>query len=109
MPAAEAPAARGGAGAAAPAEAAFNVPQALVLCLVNLNEACAGNIIWPFLPFLTARYARAEDVGVYTGVLASAFFFGQALAVSSWGAAADRYGRRPVILLGLAGSAATML
>ena len=68
-------------GASADAALPFSLPQALILCFVNLNEACAGNIIWPLLPFFVARFALAEDVGIYTGLLASAFFAGQACVV----------------------------
>ena len=81
----------------------------LVLCIVNLNESCAGNIIWPFIPFLVSRYALREDIGFYTGILAASFFLGQAIFVSSWGRLADKYGRRPIVLLGLIGSALTMI
>ena len=83
--------------------------RALLVCIINLNEAIAGNIIWPFLPFLAARYALPEDVGFYTGLLAASYFLGQTLFVTTWGMLADRWGRRPIILLGLLGSSLTML
>lgn len=87
----------------------FPVGRAIILMLVNINEAVSGNIVWPFLPFLTSRYALPEDVGFYTGILAASFFLGQALSVSTWGALADKFGRRPVIIIGLLGSGASML
>lgn len=80
----------------------------LILALVNLNEAICGNIIWPLLPFLVRRYSLPEDVGVYVGLLAASFFLGQVLFVRAWGRAADRWGRRPVLLVGLLGSVLTM-
>jgi hypothetical protein len=72
-----------------------------ILALVNLNEAICGNVIWPLLPFLVRRYSLPEDVGVYVGLLAASFFLGQVLFVRAWGRAADRWGRRPVLLVGL--------
>jgi MFS family permease len=80
----------------------------LVLAVVNLNEAICGNVIWPLLPFLVRRYSLPEDVGVYVGLLAASFFLGQVLFVRQWGRAADKWGRRPVLLIGLAGSVLTM-
>jgi MFS family permease len=83
--------------------------RALLVCIINLNEAVAGNIIWPFLPFLAARYALPEDIGFYTGLLAASYFLGQTLFVTTWGMLADKWGRRPVMLFGLLGSSLTML
>ena len=83
--------------------------RVLVLSLINLNEAIAGNVIWPLLPFLVRRYALPEDVGVYVGLLAASFFLGQVLFMQAWGRAADAWGRRPILLLGLGGSLLTMV
>ncbi len=35
--------------------------QVLSLCIVNLNEAVQGNIIWPFLPFAAQRWGAKPD------------------------------------------------
>ena len=35
--------------------------QMLVLCIVNLNEAVQGNVIWPFLPFAVQKWGAAPD------------------------------------------------
>jgi MFS family permease len=80
-----------------------------VCCLVNLNEALAGNIIWPLLPFLVARYAYPQDIGFYVGILGSSYFLGQVLFVRYWGSLSDRWGRRPVLLWGLVGSLVSFL
>jgi len=86
----------------------LNAWQVIVLMFINMNEAVSGNIIWPFLPFLVGRSANDEDVGFYVGLLASSFFLGQTLFVGMWGACADRWGRRPILLVGLMGSALSM-
>ena len=76
-----------------------------ILCLVNLNEAIQGNILWPFLPFAVKHWGtRNEDVSTYVGLLASVFFLGQALSTPFWGIASDRWGRRPALLIGLLGT-----
>ncbi|RYG51077.1 MFS transporter [archaeon] len=70
---------------------------------------CAGNIIWPFIPFAVQKWgASPEQVGLYAGILASSFFAAQLLCVTAWGRAADIYGRRPCLLAGLIGTGLTM-
>ena len=99
-------------GSAAPPSApqSAGVGSAVVICcLVNLNEAIAGNIIWPILPFLVSKHFQPTDVGFYVGILGSAYFFGQTLTVRTWGSLSDRYGRRPILLVGLAGSLLSFL
>lgn len=78
---------------------------AVVVCIVTVTEALAGNVIWPFLPSAVQRWgATEEQTGIYVGLLASAFFLAQVLFVVHWGRAADRFGRRPALLVGLAGT-----
>ncbi|KAF8041071.1 hypothetical protein BT93_B3096 [Corymbia citriodora subsp. variegata] len=43
---------------------------------------------------------REEDIGYYAGYVGCAFMFGRALTSIFWGVVADRYGRKPVILIG---------
>lgn len=77
----------------------------VVICIVTVTEALAGNVIWPFLPSAVQRWgATEEQTGIYVGLLASAFFLAQVLFVVHWGRAADRFGRRPALLVGLAGT-----
>ena len=81
-----------------------------ILCLVNFNEALQGNILWPFLPFAVKHWGvPVPDVATYVGLLASAFFIGQAISTPLWGKAADTYGRRPALLVGLLGTCIGML
>lgn len=88
-------------------EPARGLPAKLVVvvCIVTVTEALAGNVIWPFLPSAVQRWgATEEQTGIYVGLLASAFFLAQVLFVVHWGRAADRFGRRPALLVGLAGT-----
>jgi len=45
-----------------------------------------------------------EKVGYYSGYLASSFFFGQFVSSYFWGYLSDKYGRRPILLIGVFGS-----
>lgn len=44
---------------------------------------------------------RVEDIGFYAGFVGSSFMLGRALTSVVWGIIADRYGRKPVIVIGL--------
>ncbi|XP_068661405.1 probable peptide/nitrate transporter At3g43790 isoform X2 [Aristolochia californica] len=43
---------------------------------------------------------KDQDIGYYAGYVGSSFMFGRALTSFFWGLVADRYGRKPVIMLG---------
>ncbi|KAF3664113.1 Protein ZINC INDUCED FACILITATOR 1 [Capsicum annuum] len=43
---------------------------------------------------------REEDISTYAGYVGAAYMLGRALTSVFWGAVADRYGRRPVIIFG---------
>ncbi|XP_038707119.1 probable peptide/nitrate transporter At3g43790 isoform X2 [Tripterygium wilfordii] len=43
---------------------------------------------------------KEEDIGYYAGFVGSSFMIGRALTSLLWGVAADRYGRKPIILIG---------
>lgn len=81
-----------------------------VLCMLNLNEAFQINLIWPFVPFMVDGFFPGSDsVGLYVGILASSFFVAQFLACIVWGHLADKYGRRPTLLIGIFLSTGAML
>ncbi|XP_077241543.1 protein ZINC INDUCED FACILITATOR-LIKE 1-like isoform X2 [Tasmannia lanceolata] len=43
---------------------------------------------------------RVEDIGFYAGFVGCSFMIGRALTSVFWGVIADRYGRKPVIMIG---------
>ncbi|ONK78524.1 uncharacterized protein A4U43_C02F19720 [Asparagus officinalis] len=44
---------------------------------------------------------RVEDIGFYAGFVGAAFMFGRALTSAFWGIVADRWGRKPVMIIGI--------
>src|SRR5579859_4241545 len=74
-------------------------PMALILFTVFLDLLGIG-LIFPIGPFYaTAFGANAFDVGL----LFTLFSVAQFMTIPILGALSDRYGRRPVLLVGIAG------
>nr|CBX25429.1 hypothetical_protein [Oryza glaberrima] len=44
---------------------------------------------------------RTEDIGFYAGFVGASFMFGRCLTSTIWGIAADRIGRKPVVVFGI--------
>jgi len=68
--------------------------------------------LMPLLPgLLAALLPQAAEVEIsrHAGALAAAYMAALVVFSSAWGAASDRYGAKPIILLGLAGSALALL
>jgi hypothetical protein len=49
------------------------------------------------------------DASFYAGLLVSAYAVAEALTAMGWGALSDRYGRKPIVLIGLGGVAISSL
>lgn len=50
-----------------------------------------------------------EDASFYAGLLISAFAMAEASTAMIWGSISDRLGRKPIVLIGLAGTALSSL
>lgn len=76
------------------------------LTLVGLLVLCNSlpiSALFPFLYFMVRDFhiAKTEDIGYYAGYIGSSFMFGRFLTSVLWGIAADKYGRKPVMLIGV--------
>uniref|UniRef100_A0A6N2LGC8 Major facilitator superfamily (MFS) profile domain-containing protein n=1 Tax=Salix viminalis TaxID=40686 RepID=A0A6N2LGC8_SALVM len=70
---------------------------------VSLCTALPISSLFPFIYFMIRDFHIAEieeDIGFYAGFVGSSFMIGRALTSFFWGWLADRYGRKPIILIG---------
>ncbi|XP_020583109.1 probable peptide/nitrate transporter At3g43790 isoform X2 [Phalaenopsis equestris] len=72
--------------------------------IVTICSALPLCSLYPFLYFMVRDLhiaKRAEDIGFYAGFVGAAFMFGRTLTSVFWGVVADRYGRKPVIMISI--------
>ncbi|KAI0475761.1 MFS general substrate transporter [Xylariaceae sp. FL0804] len=76
--------------------------QLALLALLSLAEQTALNSISPYLPEMIGSFAGVgeDQVGLYVGILASAFALAQLATNLAWGFLSDIIGRKPVMLVG---------
>lgn len=84
-----------------------------VLMLSVFTVSMGYGVLLPLLPFLIERLlgsgADATQVSRSTGLLTGLYTLSLFLFAPAWGHLSDRFGRRPVLLIGLIGFSATML
>jgi len=76
----------------------------LILFLIVFIDLIGFGIIIPLLPFYGEYYQASPEM---VGLLMASYSFTQFLAAPFWGRLSDRIGRRPVLLVSLAGAAAS--
>ncbi len=76
----------------------------IVIGLTVLN-AVGMTIVFPLFPFLIGKYVPDARVAVVMSGLVSVFALCQFLAAPIFGALSDRYGRKPILIVSLLGSA----
>jgi DHA1 family multidrug resistance protein-like MFS transporter len=85
--------------------------RALSALLLAMFAITVGyGIVLPILPFVIERLASTADAATlswHTGLLTGTYVLAIFLFAPLWGKVSDRWGRRPVILLGLTGFAAS--
>src|ERR1700753_310333 len=59
----------------------------------------------PVVPFLAARFVSEQDLALTIGVLSMSYAGAAFIAAPALGALSDRFGRRPILILSVLGSA----
>lgn len=85
---------------------ALPVQQLVVLSIARFAEPIAMTSVFPYLPeMIESLDVKPDQVAKWAGFAASVFSLSQAIFAVSWGRASDRYGRKPIILICLTGTA----
>ncbi|KAF7375261.1 Efflux pump azaL [Mycena sanguinolenta] len=86
--------------------------QLAIIMLVQISEPLLSSSIFPYINELVSRLditgGDKRKVGYYAG-LESLFFITEAMTVLQWSRISDRKGRKPILLIGLFGSAVSMI
>ncbi len=77
-----------------------------ILFLTVFVDLVGFGIILPLLPFYADRFGAS---GTQIGVLVLSYSAAQFLLAPVWGRLSDRFGRRPILIVGLLGSAVSYL
>ncbi|KAH7033699.1 major facilitator superfamily domain-containing protein [Microdochium trichocladiopsis] len=86
--------------------------QVMLLCYARMVEPIAFFSIFPYINQMLERNGSLApaDVGFYSGLIESMFSLTQMCVMMFWGHAADRFGRKPILVFSLvAVSVATAL
>ncbi|KAI1432263.1 MFS general substrate transporter [Xylaria sp. CBS 124048] len=89
------------------AEKPLPVVQILFLCYARLVEPVAFFSIFPYVNQMVKENGHLDeaDMGFYSGLIESLFSLTQMIVMVAWGRAADRIGRKPVLVSSLIGVA----
>ncbi|OAA81664.1 Major facilitator superfamily domain, general substrate transporter [Akanthomyces lecanii RCEF 1005] len=78
------------------------VQQLAILAVARFAEPLAYTSVNPYLPDMIRGFGVAEnDIATWAGLTSAAFSLAQSVTAVPWGRAADRYGRKPVLVVGL--------
>jgi len=86
----------------------MNRPLLVIFAAIALDAIGIG-LIFPILPHLIEEVTHAQSVATYIGILTALYAAMQFSFAPVLGALSDRLGRRPVLLLSLAGAAVNYL
>lgn len=84
--------------------------QILALCFVSMGDGLAFFSIFPYVNEMVHRVGgiAETDVGFWSGLIESLFSLTQMILMIFYGRAADRLGRKPVLVFSLAGVTAAV-
>ncbi|KAH4035514.1 hypothetical protein HBI09_087880 [Parastagonospora nodorum] len=86
------------------------VRQLVILSICRFAEPIALTSVFPYLPEMMESFGIPEnDIARWAGAASAIFSICQASTGLLWGAASDKYGRKPIVLLGLFNTMWTML
>jgi len=83
-------------------------PLVVIFSAIVLDAVGIG-LIFPILPTLIADVSHADNVATYIGILAALYAIMQFVFAPVLGSLSDRLGRRPILLISLAGAAINYL
>ncbi|EIW83771.1 MFS general substrate transporter [Coniophora puteana RWD-64-598 SS2] len=87
--------------------------QIAILLLVNLAEPITAYVIYPFVNQLVRQTGVTggdeSKTGYFAGLIDSIFYAVECTTILQWGRASDRFGRKPIILVGLFGLSLSIL
>ncbi|KXX74686.1 Protein ZINC INDUCED FACILITATOR-LIKE 1 [Madurella mycetomatis] len=79
------------------------VQQLAILAVARFAEPLALTSVFPYLPEMIASFGvKKNDVARWAGLTGAIFSVSQSMTAVAWGRASDRFGRKPIILVGLA-------
>ncbi|KKY18169.1 putative major facilitator superfamily transporter [Phaeomoniella chlamydospora] len=89
----------------------FPTRQLTILAICRFAEPIAFCSILAYTYVMVQDLHNGDDTNAsfYAGLLVSAFAVAEAMTAMIWGAVSDKYGRKPVVLMGLGGVALSSL
>ncbi|KAI4722524.1 MFS general substrate transporter [Aureobasidium sp. EXF-10727] len=91
---------------------AFPTRQLFVLALCRICEPIAFMSIFPYVYYMISSFHITNDekqIALYAGMVTSAFAFAEFSTGVMWGRLSDKVGRKPILLMGLAGTGISMI
>lgn len=78
------------------------VRQLLILSICRIAEPVALSSVFPYLPEMIESFnVPKTEVAKWAGITSAVFSLSQCVTGIAWGRASDRFGRKPVVLVGL--------
>lgn len=91
---------------------AFPIRQLFVLALCRICEPIAFMSIFPYVYRMVESFHVTDNdrkIALYAGMITSAFTFAEFSTGMFWGRMSDKVGRKPVLIMGLVGTAISMI
>lgn len=82
------------------------------VALCRICEPIAFMSIFPYIYYMVKSFNISDDdsqIAVYTGMVTSAFAIAEFSTGVLWGKLSDHVGRKPILLMGLAGTGLSMM